>query len=111
MTVTVFGSILLLSLSAVFSFTSPVASSNPYEALTGIETGLFLALNSIRTLGGAIPNRLESSPVIWTEKNLVVSLEVPGFKVHWMPAEDADAFAVECITTTGTISSCGDNPP
>src|SRR5260370_18309948 len=59
-TVTVFGSILLLSLSAIFSFTSPVASSNPYEALTGTDTHFLLALSSIRTFGGSNPNRLDS---------------------------------------------------
>ena len=81
---TVFGSIRLLSFSAIFSFTSPVASSNPYEALTGIETHFLLARSSTRTLGGSNPNRLDSLwlPAICTEKNRVVSFAVPGVSVH-----------------------------
>ena len=53
---------------------------DPCNELNG--KNLKIALNSIRTVGGSIPNRLDCSPVIWTEKNLVVSFDVPGFRVH-----------------------------
>jgi hypothetical protein len=58
-TVTVFGSILFGSPSATFSLTSPVASSKPYEALTGLEITLLLARTSTRTVGASSPNRLD----------------------------------------------------
>ena len=89
-----FGSIRLVSFSAIFSFTSPVASSKPYEALTGSETHFFLARTSTRTLGGSNPNRLDSLwlPAIWTEKNRVVSFAVPGVSVHWMPVGGPTSF-------------------
>ena len=86
MTVTVFGSICLLLLSAIFSITSPVASSKPYEALTGEETGFPFDRSSTRTFGGSISNRPVLVPVICTEKKRVVSFFAPGKQLPTMPA-------------------------
>src|SRR5205823_294606 len=105
-------SICLLSLSANLSDTSPVASSNPYEELTGDETDFPFDRSSTRTLGGSIRKRLVVVPAICTEKKRVVSFSAPLLNFQSIRlGGPADLWPLAVSVRTGMISSCGDSPP
>ena len=78
------GSYFSIATPADFSVTSPVASSNPYEALTGNDTHFLLARNSILTLGGSNPNRFDS---LWLTRREVEAVHAAGRKFYAISPE------------------------